>query len=125
MNDNEKIRQLEQQLAVLDTDPQVNAHLNIDTLNELAWLLRDIDAKRSLSLCNSAYSLSDGNDGNGPLYQAGVASSICVQQTMLLGSHSCTKRSRFLNRCPYMMVCPMYFMAYIASIFIWVTILKH
>ena len=79
MTNNEKIRQIEHQLAELEDAPETRIREKIDLLNKLAWLLRDNDAKRSLTLCNAAYSLSDGSDGSDQMYQAGIAYSLRTQ----------------------------------------------
>ncbi|MCA9952627.1 MAG: hypothetical protein KDE48_23420, partial [Anaerolineales bacterium] len=79
MTNNEKIRQIEHQLAELEDAPETRIREKIDLLNKLAWLLRDNDAKRSFALCNAAYSLSDGSDGSDQMYQAGIAYSLRTQ----------------------------------------------
>ena len=79
MSNNEKIHQLEQQLAKLDSKPHENEHKEIDILNELAWLLSDIDLKRSYELSETAYALSKSAEDKGSPYPHGMALSLRTQ----------------------------------------------
>ena len=50
MTDSEEIRHLEQQLADLEPCTDAGLCTKIDLLNDLAWKLSDIDAKRAYAL---------------------------------------------------------------------------
>jgi tetratricopeptide (TPR) repeat protein len=59
---NEDIRSLENQLAALNVDPQVDPSQTIDVMTDLAWQLRHSDSQRSLALSQSAYELAQSQD---------------------------------------------------------------
>jgi hypothetical protein len=76
MSDAQKIGQLEQQLANLDSNPDANIHQKIDTLNDLAWLLSDTGLKRAYALGEKACALTASLD---PPNQAGMAYGLRTQ----------------------------------------------
>ena len=82
----------------MDDAPEAPIEGRIDLLNDLAWLLRDTDTKRSFSLCNAAYRLSDGSDGRGPLYQEGIAYSLRTQGFLNMRSADYAKGLRQLHK---------------------------
>jgi signal transduction histidine kinase/DNA-binding NarL/FixJ family response regulator len=67
------INKLEAQLAALEADPQADLRQRIDTLNELAWKLRESDQQRSLILSQMAYNLVQTTESS---YQKGIAYSL-------------------------------------------------
>lgn len=74
-----RVIDLEQQLSKFEKDSRVDIHSKIDVLNELAWLLVDIDLKRAYALSKTAYALASSPDGDNPQYQAGIAYSLRTQ----------------------------------------------
>lgn len=76
----DRLRQLEHQLTEYDSlSNAAGRYGKIDLLNELAWMLCDIDAKRALALSETAYSLAGPSDDGQPPYQAGMAYSLRTQ----------------------------------------------
>ena len=79
MNDSQKIRQLEQQLADCDSSSSADAYKKIDLLNDLAWALSDTDMQRAYALSETAYTLASTPHDGAPPYQAGIAYSLRTQ----------------------------------------------
>lgn len=80
MTDAQRISQLEQQLV--DWDKGIltaTVDKKIDLLNELAWLLSDIDMKRAYTLSETAYTLANAVYRDEQPYQIGIAYSLRTQ----------------------------------------------
>ncbi|HMQ54376.1 MAG TPA: GAF domain-containing protein, partial [Anaerolineae bacterium] len=61
------VEALENQLSTLEQDPQAGRHRRIDAMNDLAWLLLNLDPHRAYSLSQTAYNLA----GQGGVYLKG------------------------------------------------------
>jgi tetratricopeptide (TPR) repeat protein len=73
MTDTNAIRQLEEQLAETECQPDTDVCRKIDILNDLAWQLSDVDLKRAYALAESACTLAAHPDERDLPYQAGMA----------------------------------------------------
>jgi signal transduction histidine kinase len=76
MTDTQEIYQLENQLAAWENTPGGDIIAKIDILNDLAWVLCDIDLKRAQSLSETAYALAGATDDGAASYQTGIAYSL-------------------------------------------------
>ncbi|MCB0167777.1 MAG: PAS domain S-box protein [Anaerolineae bacterium] len=79
MTDTQQIRQLERQLADYDDVSEAAITPKINTLNDLAWALSDIDMQRARSLSETAYTLSQANGNGAEPYRKGMAYSLRTQ----------------------------------------------
>jgi tetratricopeptide (TPR) repeat protein len=79
MADSEQVRKLERQLGEHDSGPSANAFEKIDILNDLAWVLSDVDMQRAVALAESAHALASAPPDGAQPYKAGMAYSLRTQ----------------------------------------------
>ena len=76
MKDDKRIRRLEEKLSECDKDPDVDIHVKVDLINDLAWEISDTDPTQAQSLAEEAHTLATSIDNSAEPYQLGVAYSL-------------------------------------------------
>ncbi len=92
----DRLFELETQLAAV-----TDAHQKIDTLNALAWELRETDPARAIALCNQACAAST-DEFAGSIYASGLATSLAHLHALQADPHDrITRVTQFLRALPW------------------------